>query len=96
MTDLNFRAKIYAVADLNFRTRAIAQKGGEKVIGGKIKVYLQENGIKQSFVAEKSGLTDSIISDICNEKRKVDVIEYYKICKALQLPLNYFLEGVSA
>lgn len=68
----------------------------ENKIGGKIKMYLQENGIKQSFVAEKSGLTDSIISDICNEKRKVDVIEYYKICKALQLPLNYFLEGVIA
>lgn len=72
------------------------QEGGEQVIGGKIKIYLKDNGIKQSFVAEKSGLTESIISDICNEKRKVDVIEYYKICKALQVPLNYFLEGVSA
>lgn len=65
-------------------------------IGKKIQDYLRENGIKQSFVAERSGLTDSIISDICNDKRKVDVIEYYKICKALQVPLNYFLEGVSA
>lgn len=65
-------------------------------IGKKIQDYLRENGIKQSFVAERSGLTDSIISDICNDKRKVDVIEYYKICKALQVPLNHFLEGVSA
>ena len=65
-------------------------------IGKKIQDYLRENGIKQSFVAERSGLTDSIISDICNDKRKVDVIEYYKICKALQVPLNHFREGVSA
>lgn len=62
------------------------------MIGAKIKDYLQEHGIKQSFLAEKTGLTNSIVSDICINDRKIDCVEYYKICKALELPLEYFLE----
>lgn len=64
------------------------------VIGKKIKIYLENKGIKQKFVADKTGLSESAMSDICNEKRKVDAVEYYLICKALQLPLDYFLEGI--
>ena len=64
------------------------------MIGKKIKIYLENKGIKQKFVADKSGLSESAMSDICNEKRKVDAVEYYLICKALQLPLDYFLEGI--
>lgn len=64
------------------------------MIGKKIKIYLENKGIKQKFVADKTGLSESAMSDICNEKRKVDAVEYYLICKALQLPLDYFLEGI--
>lgn len=62
------------------------------MIGILIKQYLSENGIKQTFLAEKCGLTDSIVSDICMGNRKVDCLEYYAICKALNLPLSYFFE----
>ena len=64
------------------------------MIGKKIKIYLENKGVKQKFVADKTGLSESAMSDICNEKRKVDAVEYYLICKALQLPLDYFLEGI--
>lgn len=64
------------------------------MIGGRIKNYLEDKGIKQRFVADKAGLTVSAMSDICNEKRKVDAVEYYMICKALAVPLDFFLEGV--
>lgn len=64
------------------------------MIGAKIKEYLSENGIKQSFLAQKTGLTDSIISDICIHDRKVDCVEYFKICNALNLPLDYFFRGL--
>lgn len=64
------------------------------MIGKKIKIYLENKGIKQKFVADKTGLSESAMSDICNEKRKVDAVEYYLICKALQLPLDYFPEGI--
>ena len=60
------------------------------MIGLIIKQYLVENGIKQSFIAEKCGFTNSVVSDICMGNRKVDCIEYYLICKALNLPLEYF------
>lgn len=62
------------------------------MVGARIKKYLQEHGIKQSFLAEKTGLTDSIISDICINDRKIECVEYYTICKALDLPMEYFIE----
>lgn len=61
------------------------------MVGKKIKEYLSENGIKQTFLAEKTGLSDSIISDICIHDRKIDCIEYYRICKALNVPLEFFM-----
>lgn len=62
------------------------------MVGKRIKEYLVSNGIKQTFVAEKTGLTTMVISDICNNGRKIDIVEYYKICKALNVPLKTFLE----
>ena len=64
------------------------------MIGNLIKKYLQDKGIKQNFVAEKAGITENAMSDICNGKRDVECTEYYKICKVLGVPLEYFLEGV--
>lgn len=61
------------------------------MVGKKISEYLVANGIKQTFLADKTGMTSSVISDICNSKRKIDCIEYFKICKALNLPLEYFM-----
>ncbi len=61
-------------------------------IGEKIKDYLEANGIKQTFLAKNAGLTDSTVSAICIRGRSIDCIEYYKICKALNLPLDYFLK----
>lgn len=62
------------------------------MIGARIKEYLTENGIKQSYLAEKTGLSNSQISDICIHDRRIDCVEYYKICKALNVPLEKFLE----
>lgn len=62
------------------------------MVGARIKDYLTRNGIKQSFLSEKTGLSNSIISDICLGNRKIDCVEYYKICKALNVPLETFLE----
>ena len=64
------------------------------MIGKLIKEYLQDKGIKQNFVAEKIGITENAMSDICNGKRDISCIEYYKLCKALGIELEYFLEGV--
>ena len=64
------------------------------MIGAAIKEYLEKNGIKQVFVAEKAGLTPSQMSDICNRDRSIDCVTYYKICHALNVPLDQFFDGV--
>jgi transcriptional regulator with XRE-family HTH domain len=62
------------------------------MVGERIKRYLTENGIKQSFLCEKIGIAPSQLSDICNKGRSIDCVLYYKICKALNQPLEAFLE----
>lgn len=64
------------------------------MIGKRIKEYLAERGIKQSFVAEKAGLTPTTMSDICIKDRKIECVEYYRICKALGVPMETFMEDV--
>jgi transcriptional regulator with XRE-family HTH domain len=62
-------------------------------VGKKIGQYLKDNGIKQAFLVEKTGLSANVISDICNGVRKtIDCIEYYKICKALGVALETFVD----
>lgn len=63
------------------------------MVGQRIKQYLIDNGIKQTFVAEKVGIPASQLSDICNKGRIIDCLLYSKICKALNVPLETFLEG---
>ena len=61
-------------------------------MGEKIREYLDSHGIKQTFLAEKSGLSYQIITDICTKGRRVEAKEYFKICKALGVSLDYFFE----
>ena len=63
------------------------------MVGMKIGEYLEENGIKQSFVADKVGITPARMSEIVNKQNKIiDCVLYYKICKVLNVPLELFLE----
>lgn len=62
------------------------------MIGLRIGQYLKENGIKQAFLVEKTGIPAYAISDICTGDRKsIDVLAYYKICKALGVDLMTFI-----
>ena len=61
-------------------------------VGRRIKQYLDEHGIKQSFLADKTGLSNSRISDICTKDCKIDIVEYYKICNALNVSMDAFVE----
>lgn len=62
------------------------------MLGEKIKNYLVEHGIKQRFLAEKLELPDPVISDMLSGQRKIDAVEYYQICKALRVDMEYFME----
>ena len=61
-------------------------------VGEKIKKYLDDNGIKQTFVADKVGISVSQMSDICNRARSIDCVVYYGICNVLNVPYDTFLK----
>lgn len=60
------------------------------MIATAIALYMQENGIKQSFLSEKTGLTKHCISFALKGKRKLNVEEYEMICDALGVSCDYF------
>lgn len=62
------------------------------MVAKRIKKYIDERGIKQTFIAQQTGMSDSVISDIFSRGRKIEVTEYYKICQALGVPFETFLK----
>lgn len=66
----------------------------EQDVGKRIQQFIKDNGIKQTYLAEKVGFTDAKLSAIVNGQRGIDCVEYARICKALGAEYGYFLEGV--
>lgn len=60
------------------------------MLGKRIKKFIDGRGIKQTFLAAKIGVSDGAMSAICAGDRSIDAVEYYLICKALNVPLEYF------
>ena len=60
------------------------------MVGLKVKKYLDENGIKYSFLSEKTGIPMNILSPLLNGKRKLSAEEYFVICEVLELPADTF------
>lgn len=56
-----------------------------------IKQYLYENGIKQSYLAKKIGMSAPTLSALLNGKRSFEIEEYVSICNALELPFDFFM-----
>ncbi len=50
----------------------------------------EKNGIKKSFVAEKTGIPAPILNMMLNDNRKIEANEYMSICDAIGVPLDYF------
>ena len=61
-------------------------------VGERVKVYALEHGVMFKFLAEKSGTTSSKMSLFLNGKRDIGIIEYYNICKALDVPMDTFIK----
>lgn len=60
--------------------------------GLRIKEYLDNKGIRYSFVSEKTGIPMNILSPTLNGKRKMSAEEFILICKALNVPTDYFAD----
>lgn len=61
-------------------------------LGPLIKQYMSDNGIKQTFLAAKLNVPDSKISDMLNGVQKINAVEYYLICKALRVDMEFFFK----
>jgi transcriptional regulator with XRE-family HTH domain len=61
------------------------------MVGQRIKAYLAENGIKQSFLSEKTDISAQTLAAILSGTRKLEVMEYYRICQALKVDMLTFL-----
>lgn len=56
--------------------------------------YVENNGIKQAFIVEKTGLTRNVVSAILKSKRKMTVDELELFCRALnQKPSSFIIIG---
>lgn len=61
-------------------------------VGVKIKEYLEEKGITQTFISRKTGIELPKLNLALNGKRKITVEEYSIICGVLKLNTDFFLK----
>lgn len=66
------------------------------MVGQKIKAYLDDHGIKSGFLSDRTGMPRAAISAILGGTRKIEVMEYYRICTALNVDLMTFISDGEA
>lgn len=71
-------------------SEVIRGKEDERLKGSDIKKFLYKKGIKQNFVAAKTGIPAPTLNQMLNDKRKIEVNEYIQICDAIGVPLEQF------
>lgn len=57
-----------------------------------IGLYLENNGITQTYLSERSGMTTNALNLSLKGKRKLTADEYIKICDALKVPYDLFVK----
>lgn len=62
-------------------------------IGKKIKLYLTENGISQTWLSEKTNIALPKLNASLNGDRKISVDEFANILHALNVDANTFIES---
>lgn len=60
-------------------------------VGLKIKAYLEENGISQTFVSKKTGIELQKLNLAFNGNRRLTFPEYEMVCWALGVNTDEFL-----
>lgn len=65
-------------------------------INEKLCRYIEENGIKQSYLAQKTGLSVDVISKTLNGNRRLLADEFLAICETLKIDPNIFRDDTPA
>lgn len=61
------------------------------VVQTRLAQYINDLGIKQSAISEKTGINRNIMSAILTNRRKMTADEFEKICIAIQKSPNDFM-----
>jgi transcriptional regulator with XRE-family HTH domain len=56
----------------------------------KLRNFIEETGMTQTFVAKKSGIKPKRLNDICNNVVDVRADELLKICKVIKVDIKKF------
>lgn len=59
--------------------------------GERLKDYLEENGITRRSLSNAANVSESVITDFCNDKRTITSANLAAICKQLNLSSDYLL-----
>lgn len=62
------------------------------VIGRRIGAYLKLTGRKNGWLGEQMGWNHERTSTILNGKRRIEVVEFFKICKILGVSYQQFVK----
>lgn len=62
--------------------------------GKQISEYLNNKGIKKTFLARKLDMNINTLATMLNGTRKITIEEYVSICKALEVDFNYFYDVI--
>ena len=62
-------------------------------VATKIRNYIEERGITQIWLSNKTGIPPAKLNLVLNCKRKLTFIEYEVICWALNVDVGSFLEA---
>lgn len=63
------------------------------MLGALAKEYMRQNGIKQSYVAEKMGISPQILGQILNGNRKIEAKEFFDLCEAIGVDAAEFAQS---
>ncbi len=58
----------------------------------KMKRVIEESGLKQKYVSERIGMTETQFSLAISGKRRFKAGEYANVCKVLGIPMDEFLK----
>lgn len=57
-----------------------------------VKKYMQENGVRQSFLAEKMNYTPKKFSELLNGRALMRIEDLEKICEYFGVPASLFIQ----
>lgn len=67
-------------------------QGVKMAIYERIRDYLDERKMQQTFLVEKTGMSKQAVSELLRGHRRISVDEYQTICDAFGVSLDYFVD----